>query len=287
MQKSKKESPAYKKIKKQSKLLYVIIGILGVVVLLLLGWGVYRAGQNSVISSKKTETLENAEATVNPTITKISVSPTTSIIPTSVIPSKTTPKVTETTTPTPKVISRYAQYYGIVDKQKDPEFARYDGMHAFTIYGDNETFESSIYIVPSKSLSKYVLTKKHIYKLMFKESQIESRVKDDKVTTYVLTGLDKLEDTKLTYYWFGTYKRHAGDDWGPKYASDVYLYVKLYNDSGAIEYITFIPKIVADKLHFEIGRKYRVAFSFCEEEINDPTIKAYTCSGDAKVLEVK
>lgn len=264
----------------QRIIFYAIVTILIILIAFLLGLNIYNAGKNNARLANSNE-LQANQTTNAPTVIA-----TTTSSPTPTTP-KATPKPTKKPTPKPKPVVRYAQYYGIIDKQNDTEFARYDGMHAFILQGDNKMFDSYVYIVPLKPLSSYTLTKKHIYKLRFDQSQIESKVKDDKATTYVLTGINDVDDTKLTYYWFGIYHRNAGDEWGPKYASDVFLKSTIYTDSGAIDYITFIPKMVADKLNFDIGRKYRVAFSFCEEDIKDPTIKSFICSGDAKVLEVK
>ena len=184
-------------------------------------------------------------------------------------------------------IERYAVYYGIIDKDTDPKFARYDGEHAFTLMGDGKMFDTEVYIVPAECLSNVLLTKQHIYKLYFTDQDIESMTKDEDGVVNVLKKIDHVEDTSLSHVAMGVYHRHAGDEWGPKYESDVYLDLMYYTDNGAVEYVTFIPKTVASPLHLEIGRKYRIGFSFCEQEINDPDIKAYTCSNKAQVLEVK
>ena len=287
--------------KNQDRIFYVIIGSLSVIILGLLALNFYHSSANKVASDQqnkgmiKNETLKEKgvpEENVKPS--KEQAKPQANLGTTTThndgtengIVSKT-PSAKQPPKVKAKKIERYAIYYGIIDKNNDVDYARYDGEHFFVLKGDDKIFDTEGYIVPAESLSNVLLTKQHVYKLYFTDQDIESMTKDKNGVVNVLKKVDHVEDTSLSYVAMGVYHRNAGDEWGDKYASDVYLDLMYYTDDGAVEYVTFIPKTVASPLHLEIGRKYRIGFSFCEQEINDPDIKAYTCSNKAQVLEVK
>ena len=276
---------------------YVIIGILSLVVLGLIALNYYTSKNKNSIVENTTNSKEETESTSEVETTKKEESKDEASeedknndseekssdeisLPKEVV--KTPTKIVKV-----KKIEKYGVYYGIIDKNNDPKFARYDGEHAFTLFGDGKMFDTEVYIVPAEDLSNVLLTKQHVYKLYFTDQDIESMTKDEEGIVNVLKRIDHVEDTSLSHVAMGVYYRHAGDEWGPKYESDVYLDLTAYTDDGAIEYVTFIPKTVASPLNLEIGRKYRIGFSYCEQEINDPDIKAYTCSNKAQVLEVK
>ena len=285
----------------QDSIFYIIISVLSLIILGLLALNLYSTKKKSFSESAKLlqKGGNSKDVEVKTSVTDESKSDETSESASN--SEKEKDKSTDNTVNIPIVdvkpkpqqitkvnkIEKYAIYYGIIDKDNDPKFARYDGEHAFTLFGDGKMFDTELYIVPAECLSNVLLTKQHVYKLYFTDQDIESMTKDEDGVVNVLKKIDHVEDTSLSHVAMGVYHRNAGDEWGPKYESDVYLDLMYYTDDGAVEYVTFIPKTVASPLHLEIGRKYRIGFSFCEQEINDPDIKAYTCSNKAQVLEVK
>jgi hypothetical protein len=203
-------------------------------------------------------------------------------------PPKTSTETKPPTKPKKKPVVKTA--YGSFESslsQSDPDYEDY--AH-FMLPGDYDKYPMYIYLIPKDKLNNQTLTHTKIYKITYTTAQVKEKVKKIYDTTpvefIVLKDFEKVEETPYQYFMAGTYHRNAGDEWGVKYADDGYLdlYINVNGDEGQLVY--FIPKDLVSKMGLEIGRGYRIAIQYCDDDIHDPSLQSYICSGKFHIIEV-